>query len=59
MATRIGLGTGSTAMGVYYGGVISILEPEKWVGRSHDIAEVFNKEGPVLHELTHYAVDYN
>lgn len=58
MASRIGLGTGSTAMGVYYGGIISILEPEKWIGKREDIRKVFCQKGPVLHELTHYIIDY-
>lgn len=58
MANGIGLGTGSTAMGVYYGGIISILEPEKWIGKRADICEIFYQKGPVLHELTHYIIDY-
>jgi hypothetical protein len=58
MADRIGLGTGSAAMGVYYGGVISILEPAKWIGSSYNMVEIFNREGPILHEFTHYILDY-
>ena len=58
MAKKIGLGTGSTAMGVYYSGIISILEPKKWIRENSDIVRVFTAEGPVLHELTHYVIDY-
>lgn len=58
MADKIGLGSGSTAMGVYYGGTISILDPEKWIDDCSVINEIFNREGPILHELTHYIVDY-
>jgi len=59
MAHKIGLGsTGSTAMGVYYGGIISILEPSKWIKDKKNIGEVFEKQGPMVHELTHYILDY-
>lgn len=60
MANKIGLGAGNAAMGVYYGGIISILEPEKWIKGNYDAGdgEVFTREGPILHELTHYAIDY-
>lgn len=58
MANKIGLGRGSTAMGVYFGGSISILEPTEWIGKNKNIHEIFTKEGPILHELTHYMLDY-
>lgn len=58
MAENIGLDTGSAAMGVYYGGTISILDPSEWINESMDINEVFSREGPMVHELTHYIVDY-
>lgn len=58
MANKIGLGTGSTAMGVYYEGIISILDPAKWIQDKDDMKETFEKDGPVAHELTHYILDY-
>ncbi len=58
MASRIGLGTGSPAMGVYYEGAISILDPAMWMDKSRDAEYLFERQGPVLHELTHYIVDY-
>lgn len=58
MANKIGLGRGSTAMGVYYEGIISILDPVKWVPNTYNMAESFEKNGPVAHELTHYILDY-
>lgn len=57
MAGRIGLGAGSEAMGVYYGGTISILNPSRWIKNSCDMAETFKKEGPMVHEITHYLAD--
>lgn len=58
MADKIGLSYGSTAMGVYYQGTIGILEPEKWIAPCSKISEIFKKEGPMVHELTHYMIDY-
>lgn len=58
MADKIGLGSGYDAMGVYYGGVISILDPSKWIKDSSKMAEMFAVEGPMVHELTHLIVDY-
>jgi hypothetical protein len=58
MANHVGLGTGSIAMGVYYGGTISVLEPEKWIDSGSNIVEVFDSEGPMIHEITHYVLDY-
>lgn len=58
MADNIGLGKGTAAMGVYYGGTISILDPSRWINSSEDIKKVFASQGPMVHELTHYIVDY-
>jgi hypothetical protein len=58
MAGKVGLGTSSMAMGVYYEGTISVLEPEKWIRPGLNMHDVFKKDGPVLHELTHYVLDY-
>ncbi len=64
MANKIGLGNGTIAMGVYFGGVISILDPTKWIntesedGEDIDLEEVYNRDGPMVHELTHYMVDH-
>lgn len=58
MASKIGLGAGSTAMGVYYEGIIGILDPAKWVQSNENVKDTFKKDGPVAHELTHYILDY-
>lgn len=58
MANKIGLGTGSTAMGVYYGGIISILDPVKWIDDTNNLRDIFQRDGPMVHELTHYILDY-
>lgn len=57
MSNKIGLGRGSTAMGVYYGGSISLLEPTQWIGSEKNMEEIFIKQGPIVHELTHYLLD--
>lgn len=58
MAERVGLSSGSPAMGVYYGGTISILSPENWISKDMDIRYVFETQGPMVHEITHYVLDY-
>jgi len=44
------------AMGVYWAGSIRVLSPGQWIG-SADTGEVFRREGPLAHELTHLLVD--
>jgi hypothetical protein len=58
MAVKIGLNGSSTAMGVYYGGIISILDPVKWIQNDQKISEIFTRDGPMVHELTHLVIDY-
>lgn len=49
----------SVPMGVYYGGVIHLLSPRCWTSTSNEseIKEIFLKQGPIVHEIVHYAVD--
>jgi hypothetical protein len=58
MAEKIGLDSSSMAMGVYYGGIISILDPVKWIQNQKKISEIFTRDGPMVHELTHLVIDY-
>ena len=44
-------------LGVYYGGVINILSPQIWIDNEENLAEIFEKSGPVIHEYTHLIVD--
>lgn len=44
-------------MGVYYSSIISILTPQQWVPDGQDIADVFTKQGPIVHEVTHLLID--
>lgn len=57
MAKMNGLGSGGKAMGVYLGGTISVLSPREWIGAGGNAAYIFEKEGPMVHELTHYVLD--
>jgi hypothetical protein len=47
-------------MGAYQGGVVKVLSPYAWVpeGDYHQMEKIFAEWGPVAHELTHLAVDY-
>ncbi|MGB9679562.1 MAG: peptidase MA family metallohydrolase [Minisyncoccia bacterium] len=51
------LAKGESAMGLYFNGVISIENPYLWIGSKDNIEEVFEKEGPIVHEFTHLIVD--
>lgn len=59
LAFALGLQDGSTPMGVYYGGIINILSPEIWIkgGTESETKDRFLREGPIIHELVHFAVD--
>lgn len=48
------------AMGVYWGGVIRVLEPGVWIGDSDPgtVRQVFQQAGPMAHEMTHLVLDY-
>lgn len=55
-----GWGSGESAMGVYWAGVVRVLSPRAWIDQLPDeeAAVVFRQEGPVAHELVHLLVDY-
>ena len=47
-------------MGIYYGGMIHVLAPDQWMEEETSdsyAAERFVREGPLLHELTHWLTD--
>lgn len=46
-----------TPMGLYIGKTIQILSPSNWINSEDHKAEIFEKEGPVIHEMVHYIVD--
>ncbi|HUW64472.1 MAG TPA: hypothetical protein VMW83_07215, partial [Spirochaetia bacterium] len=47
------------AMGAYWAGVIRVVAPSTWidVGSPQVERDIFFDEGPMAHELTHFAVD--
>ncbi|MDI3518851.1 MAG: hypothetical protein PWQ34_998 [Caldanaerobacter sp.] len=51
------LAKGTTAMGLYLNGVISIQSPSLWIGDEDNLPEIFEKEGPIVHEFAHFIVD--
>ncbi|WP_026486449.1 peptidase MA family metallohydrolase [Caldanaerobius polysaccharolyticus] len=57
MDKSLSLPKGDDAMGVYLNGVIGVLSPDLWIDGKKNVDEVFRKEGPVLHEYTHFVVD--
>ena len=59
MQNALGIAYESPPMGVYYGGVVNLLSPTEWIGESGEarIKELFLKDGPMLHELSHLALD--
>lgn len=57
MRESLSLPKGDDAMGVYLNGVIGILSPGLWIADKKHIDEIFWKDGPVLHEYTHFVVD--
>lgn len=44
-------------IGVYYSGIIHILQPDKWISDKENIYNIYEKQGPVVHEFTHLIVD--
>jgi len=46
-------------MGVFYGGVIHIISPMCWIDENNEAncKDIFLKQGPIIHELTHYLLD--
>lgn len=57
MMKNTGLNDGSYPIGVYYGGVVHILPPEEWIEDDDNFEEIYEKDGPVVHEIAHYIVD--
>lgn len=48
-----------SAMGVYWAGVIQILSPNEWLkGQPEEVMLTFKEQGPMIHEFTHFVVDY-
>lgn len=60
LGAGFGWGAEESAMGVYWAGVIRILSPSDWIAarRPEEVAAVFRREGPIVHELAHLWVDY-
>ncbi|RJQ27367.1 MAG: hypothetical protein C4589_08350 [Peptococcaceae bacterium] len=56
----LGWGSGESAVGIYWAGVIKVLSPGAWISAPDDDLrkEIFVTNGPVAHELAHLAVDY-
>jgi hypothetical protein len=46
----------TSAMGVYWGGVIQVLSPHGWLKEA--TPEEFVRSGPMVHEFTHLVFDY-
>ncbi len=61
LGRSFGWAADESAMGVYWAGVIRILSPNIWVEEENleGIRTAFENEGPIVHELTHYMVDYS
>lgn len=59
MNMALGLPQDARAMGLYSCGFISVLSPKIWINEKNNkqFSEIFDKSGPILHELTHYFVD--
>lgn len=47
----------SVPMGLYIGKTIHILSPSIWIESKENIEEIFEKHGPIIHEMSHYMVD--
>lgn len=48
-----------SAMGVYWAGVIRLLSPLDWApGPAEQMTSALERQGPVVHELTHLLLDY-
>ena len=46
-------------MGIYYGEVINVLSPSEWIKHDEEVSikKQFVREGPLIHELSHYITD--
>lgn len=56
LAASFGWDKNEKALGVYWGGTIRILSPGAWMSNPLQ-QDLFNKEGPMVHEFTHLMVD--
>lgn len=57
MDKGLSLPKGDDAMGAYLNGVIGILSPDLWITDKKNLDKIFWKDGPILHEYTHFVVD--
>ncbi len=46
-----------TPIGVYYSGIINILSPKRWINDSENFKQIYEVNGPVVHEFTHLLID--
>lgn len=59
MACLLNMEEDEVPMGAYYAGVLNILSPDLWIESKaeSDIKDIFLEEGPLVHELCHFALD--
>lgn len=59
MKKKLKLSSDMNPMGLYYGRVLNILSPKAWIQEKdlESMKQVFRKEGPMVHELTHLFID--
>ncbi|WIV12509.1 peptidase MA family metallohydrolase [Proteiniborus sp. MB09-C3] len=48
---------GNTPIGVYYSGTINILSPKIWINDTENLNEIYEFNGPVIHEFAHLLID--
>ncbi|WP_425448747.1 peptidase MA family metallohydrolase [Dethiothermospora halolimnae] len=48
---------GIPPLGVYYGGIINILSPEKWIKNKEEYKSIYEIKGPIVHEFVHLIID--
>lgn len=60
LGKSFGWAADESAMGVYWAGAIRLLSPSAWIEAQNpeDYRDIFENEGPVVHEYTHLLVDY-
>ncbi|NLK71883.1 MAG: hypothetical protein GX285_02540 [Clostridiales bacterium] len=49
--------TDGIPMGLYVGKTVQVLSPDIWIPSDKNKAQIYEKRGPIIHELTHYIVD--
>ncbi|WP_352420466.1 hypothetical protein [Proteiniborus sp.] len=47
----------NTPIGVYYCGIINILSPEIWINDYENLSQIYEFNGPVVHEFAHLLID--